>query len=311
MVNLANPAIAFETAKLPHNGVGLARLEFIINTHIRVHPQALMDFDRLPAALQTTIADIIHGYDNPRDFYVNRLAEGVSTIAAAFYPEPVIARLSDFKSNEYAALIGGTHYEPKEENPMIGFRGVSRYLASSFAEAFALECRAMQRVRDDMGLTNLKLMIPFVRTLQEQAAVFDLLARNGLERGRNGLEIIMMCEIPANAVLADQFLERVDGFSIGSNDMTQLSLGVDRDSGLLRGYDERDPAVLALMEMAIQACRKAGKYVGICGQAPSDFPEITRWLVDQRIDSMSLNPDSILEMLQVVLDAEARGAASS
>ena len=311
MVNLANPAIAFETAKLPHSGVGLARLEFIINTHIRVHPQALMDFDRLPATLKTTIADIIHGYDNPRDFYVSRLAEGVATIAAAFYPEPVIARLSDFKSNEYAALIGGAHYEPKEENPMIGFRGVSRYLAPSFAEAFALECQAMQRVRDDMGLTNLKLMIPFVRTLPEQAAVLDLLARNGLKRGHNGLEIIMMCEIPANAVLADQFLEQVDGFSIGSNDMTQLSLGVDRDSGLLRGYDERDPAVLALMEMAIQACRKAGKYVGICGQAPSDFPEITRWLVDQRIDSMSLNPDSILEMLQVVLAAEAQGEPSS
>ncbi|MGB1110939.1 MAG: phosphoenolpyruvate synthase, partial [Gammaproteobacteria bacterium] len=261
MLNLANPSIAFETCKLPNSGVGLARLEFIINTHIRIHPQALLDYDNQDPELRAQIDPIIAGYNSPREFYVNRLAEGVATIAAAFYPNPVIARLSDFKSNEYAALIGGRRYEPEEENPMIGFRGAARYQAESFTEAFALECQAMKKVRDEMGLTNLRLMIPFVRTIDEQKRVLEILEGNGLKRGENDLKIVMMCEIPANAILADQFLENVDGFSIGSNDMTQLSLGVDRDSGLLKGYDERNEAVLELMNMAIKACHRADKYV--------------------------------------------------
>ena len=307
MLNLANPSIAFETSKLPNSGVGLARLEFIINTHIGIHPRALLELDSLDNDLQAVIRDRIPGHtDNGADFYVDALAEGVATIAAAFYPNPVIARLSDFKSNEYAALIGGSRFEPEEENPMLGFRGASRYPSRAFADAFALECKAMRRVRNEMGLTNLMLMIPFVRTVEEQGRVLDLLAELGLKRGDNGLKIVMMCELPANAVLADQFLENVDGFSIGSNDMTQLTLGVDRDSGMLSGYDERDPAVLAMLDMAITACKKAGKYVGICGQAPSDFPEITTWLVERGIESMSLNPDSVLEMTKVVLEVEAR-----
>lgn len=310
MLNLANPAIAFETRKLPNSGVGLARLEFIINTHIGIHPRALLEPECLDADLQARIRERTRGYADGAEFYVNTLAEGVATIAAAFYPNPVIARMSDFKSNEYAALIGGTHFEPEEENPMLGFRGASRYPSRQFAAAFALECRAMQRVRNEMGLTNLMLMIPFVRTLDEQRRVLDLMAELGLKRGENGLKIVMMCEIPANAILANRFLENVDGFSIGSNDMTQLTLGVDRDSGMLSGYDERDPAVHAMLDMAITACKKADKYVGICGQAPSDFPEITTWLVERGIGSMSLNPDSVLEMTRVVLEVEARREVS-
>jgi pyruvate,water dikinase len=305
MLNLANPDIAFEVSSLPCDGVGLARLEFIINTSIKVHPRALLAFDSLDDALQERIRPIIAGYASPGEFYVKRLAEGVGTIAAAVYPRPVIVRMSDFKSNEYAALIGGHMFEPEEENPMIGFRGASRYPSPEFAESFALECHAMKMVRDEMGLTNLKLMIPFVRTVEEQLRVLQIMQKEGLKRGENGLEIMIMCEIPANAILADQFLEHCDGFSIGSNDLTQLTLGVDRDSGKLTGYDERNEAVLALMKMAIDACNKAEKYVGICGQAPSDFPEITRWLVQQGIGSMSLNPDSVLRMTQVVLDTEA------
>jgi pyruvate,water dikinase len=304
MLNLANPQMAFEVSSLPNDGVGLARLEFIINSSIKVHPRALLEFDTLDAELQAKIRPLMAGYSSPDEFYVQRLAEGVATIAAAVYPKPVIVRMSDFKSNEYAALIGGERFEPEEENPMIGFRGASRYPSESFAEAFALECRAMKLVRDTMGLTNLKLMIPFVRTVEEELEVLELLAKLGLKRGDNGLEVILMCEIPANAVRADQFLQHCDGFSIGSNDLTQLTLGVDRDSGMLTRYDERDPAVLDLMQMAIDACNRHGKYVGICGQAPSDFPEITRWLVEHGIQSMSLNPDSVLRMTQVVLETE-------
>jgi pyruvate,water dikinase len=304
MLNLANPEMAFEVSSLPNDGVGLARLEFIINSSIKVHPRALLEFDTLDAELQAKIRPLMAGYSSPAEFYVQRLAEGVATIAAAVYPKPVIVRMSDFKSNEYAALIGGEGFEPEEENPMIGFRGASRYPSESFAEAFALECRAMKLVRDTMGLTNLKLMIPFVRTVEEELEVLELLAKLGLKRGDNDLEVILMCEIPANAVRAEKFLQHCDGFSIGSNDLTQLTLGVDRDSGMLTRYDERDPAVLDLMEMAIDACNRQGKYVGICGQAPSDFPEITRWLVQHGIQSMSLNPDSVLRMTQVVLETE-------
>jgi len=306
MLNLANPQIAFEVSKLPCDGVGLARLEFIINTSIRIHPKALLHYAELDPAVRARIDPLIAGYPGPVEFYVERLAEGVGTIAAAVYPRPVIVRMSDFKSNEYAALIGGEAFEPREENPMIGFRGASRYPSEAFAECFALECRAMKSVREDMGLTNLKLMIPFVRTVEEELRVLELMAEHGLRRGENGLEIILMCEIPANALLADEFLQHCDGFSIGSNDLTQLTLGVDRDSGLLSGYDERNAAVLKLMELAIQACRRRGKYVGICGQAPSDFPEITRWLVEQGIESMSLNPDSVLPMTRVVLETEEK-----
>jgi pyruvate,water dikinase len=304
MLNLANPEIAFEVSRLPNDGVGLARLEFIINTSIKVHPRALLEYDTLDPSLQHKIHELIAGYPSPRDFYIDRLAEGMGMIAAAFYPKPVIVRMSDFKSNEYAALIGGEKFEPTEENPMIGFRGASRYPSDEFADCFALECAAMKKVRNDMGLTNVKIMIPFVRTVKEELAVLDMLAEQDLRRGENGLEVILMCEIPANAVLADKFLEHCDGFSIGSNDLTQLTLGVDRDSGMLVGYDERDPAVLGLMELAIKACHRQNKYIGICGQAPSDYPEITRWLVEQGIGSMSLNPDSVLPMTQVVLEVE-------
>lgn len=304
MLNLANPDIAFETSRLPSEGVGLARLEFIINSTIKIHPEALRQFARLDAGLQARIRGMIAGYEGPEHFYVERLAEGIGTIAAAFYPRPVIVRLSDFKSNEYAALVGGAAFEPQEENPMLGFRGASRYPDPLFAESFRLECRALKTVRDVMGLTNVKIMIPFVRTVSEQLRVLELMAEEGLVRGADGLEVILMCEIPANALLADSFLEHCDGFSIGSNDLTQLTLGVDRDSGYLKGYDERNEAVKQLMRMAIEACHRHGKYIGICGQAPSDFPEITRWLVEQGIDSMSLNPDSVLAMTQVVLDTE-------
>lgn len=305
MLNLANPDMAFESCKLPCEGVGLARLEFIINTNIGVHPNALIEYDKQDRQLRKEIHEKMAGYPNPTDFYVMRLAEGIGTIAASVYPRPVIVRMSDFKSNEYALLLGGRAYEPKEENPMIGFRGAYRYPSESFAAAFGLECRAIKLVREVMGLENVKIMIPFVRTLQEADQVLGILANNGLKRGENGLQVIFMCEIPSNALLADQFLEKCDGFSIGSNDLTQLTLGMDRDAGMTGG-DERNEAVLMLMDLAIKAAKKQGKYIGICGQAPSDFPEITRWLVEHRIDTMSLNPDSVLPMTQVVLEAEQK-----
>jgi pyruvate,water dikinase len=306
MLNVGSPEQAFEFAKLPAAGVGLARLEFIIMNSIRIHPKALLDYSTLEPQLRYKIDTMIAGYRSPKDFYIDRLAEGIGTIGAAFYPKPVIVRLSDFKSNEYAQLLGGDRFEPKEENPMIGFRGAFRYPSKLFADCFALECAAMKKVRDEMGLTNAEVMIPFVRTIDELSKVLDIMAKNGLRRGENGLRVILMCEIPANALLADEFLEHCDGFSIGSNDLTQCTLGADRDSGLLTGFDERNPAVLKLMDMAIGACNKHGKYVGICGQAPSDFPEITSWLVDRGIQSISLNPDSVLTMTQVVLDMEAQ-----
>jgi pyruvate,water dikinase len=305
MLNLGNPDQAFTVSRLPADGVGLARLEFIINTSIRIHPRALLDYDILDSATREQIDRITAGYPDRRTFYIDRLAEGVGTIAAAFYPRRVIVRMSDFKSNEYASLIGGSRFEPQEENPMIGFRGAYRYPSESFADCFAMECAAMVQVREVMGLDNVVLMIPFVRSVEEGVKVLDLMARNGLKRGEQGLQIYVMCEIPANALLADQFLDHFDGFSIGSNDLTQLTLGVDRDSGIVGGVDERNPAVLKLMEMAIEACKRRGKYIGICGQAPSDFPEITRWLVEHGIESISLNPDSVLRMTQVVLEMEA------
>jgi len=304
MINVGNPQTAFEVCQLPNDGVGLARLEFIINNAIRIHPRALLEYDKLDAALRSQIAPLIAGYPNAKSFYSDRLAEGVGTIAAAFYPRPVIVRMSDFKSNEYAALIGGTHYEPAEENPMIGFRGASRYPSDQFADCFALECSAMRQVRETMGLSNVALMIPFVRTVEEARQVLDLMAKQGLRRGAGGLKIYMMCEIPANALLATDFLEHFDGFSIGSNDLTQLTLGVDRDSGIVTGFDERNPAVLKLMELAIASCRDKDKYIGICGQAPSDYPEITRWLVEHGIESISLNADSVLNMTKLVLEVE-------
>lgn len=306
MVNVANPELAFIHASMPVAGVGLARLEFIINHAIRVHPRALLEYDTLSKKLQKQIDEIIAGYASPRDFFIERLAEGVGAIAAAFYPRQVIVRLSDFKSNEYAALIGGAQFEPHEENPMIGLRGAARYFDPRFRESFALECAALKKVREAMGLHNVSLMIPFVRTVPEAQLTLGLMERYGLVRGENDLKVYLMCEIPANAILADQFLPLFDGFSIGSNDLTQLSLGVDRDSGLLTGYDERNPAVTALMDMAIDACHRHGKYVGICGQAPSDFPEITQHLVEKGITSLSLNPDSVANMLKVVETTEER-----
>ncbi|MGB1561325.1 MAG: phosphoenolpyruvate synthase [Sinimarinibacterium flocculans] len=296
MMNVGTPEQAFDFAALPHRGVGLARLEFIINRQIGIHPQALLELDRLPPEERRLIDPMIAPYGNPIDYFVKRLAEGVATIAAAFAPEPVIVRLSDFKSNEYANLIAGQRYEPHEENPMIGFRGASRYISPAFRPCFELECRALKYVRDEMGLTNVKVMVPFVRTLDEARQVVDILADNGLKRGENGLQLIMMCELPSNAVLAERFLEYFDGFSIGSNDMTQLTLGLDRDSGLIAHlFDERDEAVKAMLAMAIGACRKHGKYIGICGQGPSDHPALARWLLDQGIESMSLNPDTVVE----------------
>ena len=306
MVNVANPELAFIHAAMPVAGVGLARLEFIINHAIRIHPRALLEYDTLSKKLQKQIDEIIAGYDSPRDFFIERLAEGVGAIAAAFYPRQVIVRLSDFKSNEYAALIGGAQFEPHEENPMIGLRGAARYFDPRFRESFALECAALKKVREQMGLHNVSLMIPFVRTVPEAQLTLGLMERYGLVRGENDLKVYLMCEIPANAILADQFLPLFDGFSIGSNDLTQLTLGVDRDSGLLTGYDERNPAVTALMDMAIDACHRHGKYVGICGQAPSDFPEITQHLVEKGITSLSLNPDSVANMLKVVQTTEER-----
>ncbi len=296
MMNVANPDRAFAFAATPNKGIGLARLEFIINNTIGIHPKALLEYDALPADLKAEIAPRIAAYPSPREFYVARLTEGIATLAAAFAPNPVIVRMSDFKSNEYANLVGGPRYEPHEENPMIGFRGAGRYISESFRACFELECEALKRVRNDMGLTNVEVMVPFVRTLKQAKAVVEALAEQGLGRGVNGLRLIMMCEIPSNAVLAEQFLEYFDGFSIGSNDMTQLTLGLDRDSALIAvDFDERDPAVKHMLSLAIAACRKQGKYVGICGQGPSDHPDLAKWLLDQGIGSMSLNPDTVIE----------------
>ena len=296
MMNVGNPERAFQFSNIPNRGVGLARLEFVINNTIGVHPKALLDFERLPAELRDSIGRRMYGYPGPVAFYVEKLVEGIATLAAAFYPEPVIVRMSDFKSNEYANLLGGDRYEPDEDNPMIGFRGASRYVSEAFRPCFEMECRALKKVRDEMGLTNVEIMIPFVRTVDEGKRVVELLAENGLRRGENGLRVIMMCEIPSNAVLADDFLEHFDGFSIGSNDLTQLTLGLDRDSSLLAGlFDERNDAVKKLLSLAIQACRRHDKYVGICGQAPSDYPELARWLMEEGIGSISLNPDTVIE----------------
>ncbi|CAM4035663.1 phosphoenolpyruvate synthase [Vreelandella rituensis] len=296
MMNVGNPDRAFGFAGLPHAGVGLARLEFIINRMIGVHPKALLEYDTLPADLQQVIDMRTAGYADPVSFYVDKLVEGISTLAAAFHPQRVIVRLSDFKSNEYENLIGGKLYEPGEENPMLGFRGASRYISDAFRPCFELECRALKRVREEMGLDNIEIMVPFVRTTDEAREVVELLAVNGLTRGENGLKVIMMCELPANALLADEFLEYFDGFSIGSNDLTQLTLGLDRDSGIVAHlFDERNPAVKKLLAMAIQACKAQGKYVGICGQGPSDHPDLAKWLMEQGIDSVSLNPDAVLE----------------
>jgi len=296
MMNVANPDRAFDFAQLPNEGVGLARLEFIINRMIGIHPKALLQFDKMNATLKKDITERIRGYDSPVQFYIDKIAEGVATIAAAFYPKPVIVRLSDFKSNEYAHLVGGQQFEPTEENPMIGFRGASRYVDKSFEDCFALECKAMHKVRDEMGLDNVQIMVPFVRTLGEAEDVIHILKANGLESGKNGLKIIMMCEIPSNALMADEFLNFFDGFSIGSNDLTQLTLGLDRDSALVaKRFDERDPAVKKLVAMAIKHCKARNKYIGICGQGPSDHPDFAQWLLDQDIDSMSLNPDTVIE----------------
>jgi len=300
-MNIGNPQLAFDFAQLPNAGVGLARLEFVINNNIGVHPKAILEYPNIDADLKKAVESVARGHASPRAFYVDKVTEGVATIAAAFWPKPVIVRLSDFKSNEYRKLIGGSRYEPEEENPMLGFRGAARYLSEDFAESFAMECEAMKRVRDEMGLTNVELMVPFVRTLGQAKKVIDLLAKHGLKRGENGLKIVMMCEVPSNAILADQFLEFFDGFSIGSNDLTQLTLGLDRDSGmelLAADFDERDPAVEAMVERAITACRKQNKYVGICGQGPSDHPDFAKWLVEKGITSLSLNPDSVVETWQ-------------
>ncbi|WP_029146445.1 phosphoenolpyruvate synthase [Microbacterium luticocti] len=296
MMNVGTPDQAFSFSKLPNRGVGLARLEFIINRQIGIHPRALLEHDSLPDALRAQIDERIAAYPSPRDYFVQRVAEGVSMIAAAFAPEPVIVRMSDFKSNEYANLLGGERYEPDEENPMLGWRGASRYVSPAFRECFDMECAALRYVRDEMGLDNVKIMIPFVRTVAEGQAVVDLLAENGLRRGENGLQVVMMCEIPSNALLADEFLDHFDGFSIGSNDMTQLVLGLDRDSSLVADrFDERNPAVKKVLGMAIEACTRRGKYIGICGQGPSDHPDLAQWLLEQGIESMSLNPDTIVE----------------
>lgn len=299
MMNVGNPDMAFSFAQIPNDGVGLARLEFVINNMVGIHPKAILNIDAMPKAIQDTIKNRARGYASPKQFYIDKVAEGVATIAAAFYPKPVIVRTSDFKSNEYKKLVGGEIYEPDEENPMIGFRGAARYMAEDFKECFAMECQAMKRVRDEMGLTNVELMIPFVRTLDEARAVTEIMATNGLKRGENGLRLIMMCEIPSNALLAEQFLEYFDGFSIGSNDLTQLTLGMDRDSGILAdGFDERNDAVKVLLKMAINTCNRLGKYVGICGQGPSDHPDFAEWLVAEGIQSVSLNPDTVVATWQ-------------
>ena len=298
MMNVGNPQLAFDFCQIPNGGVGLARLEFIINNNIGVHPKAILEYPNIDLDLKKAVESVARGHASPRAFYVDKLAEGIATIAAAFYPKPVIVRLSDFKSNEYKKLIGGSRYEPDEENPMLGFRGASRYISDDFAEAFAMECEAMKRVRNDMGLTNVEIMIPFVRTVSQAERVIGLLGKHGLKRGENGLRVIMMCEIPSNAILAEQFLEHFDGFSIGSNDLTQLTLGLDRDSGmelLAIDFDERDPAVEFLVARAIETCRAKGKYIGICGQGPSDHPDFAKWLMDKGITSISLNPDSVVD----------------
>ena len=296
MMNVGNPDRAFDFARLPHSGIGLARLEFIINRMIGVHPKALLNYDDQTQDLKDEIDELIAGYESPTEFYINKIKEGVATLASAFYPEKVIVRMSDFKSNEYANLVGGEQYEPEEENPMIGYRGASRYISEDFRDCFALECEAIKRVRNDMGLTNVEIMIPFVRTVSEAKKVSELLTEHGLERGNNGLRHIMMCELPSNALLADQFLQYFDGFSIGSNDLTQLTLGLDRDSGLVAHlFDERNEAIKALLSMAIKTCKEKGKYVGICGQGPSDHEDFANWLVEQGIDTVSLNPDTVLE----------------
>ncbi len=301
MMNVGNPQLAFDFCQIPNAGVGLARLEFIINNNIGVHPKVILDYPNVDADLKKAVESVARGHASPRAFFVDKLAEGVATIAAAFWPKPVIVRLSDFKSNEYRKLIGGSRYEPEEENPMLGFRGASRYVAPSFAGCFAMECEAMKRVRNEMGLANVELMIPFVRTIKEAAGVTALLEKHGLKRGQDGLKVIMMCELPSNALLAEDFLQYFDGFSIGSNDLTQLTLGLDRDSGLVAdGFDERDPAVTQLIERAINACIAAGKYVGICGQGPSDHPDLARWLMDKGIASISLNPDTVVQTWQAL-----------
>jgi len=300
-MNVGNPQLAFDFAQLPNEGVGLARLEFIINNNIGVHPKAILDYPNLDSDLKKAVESVARGHASPRAFYVDKVAEGVATIAAAFWPKPVIVRLSDFKSNEYRKLIGGSRYEPDEENPMLGFRGASRYLSADFGPAFAMECEALRRVRLDMGLSNVQIMVPFIRTLNQAERVVALLAQHGLARGQDDLKLIMMCELPSNAILADEFLQFFDGFSIGSNDLTQLTLGLDRDSGmelLAADFDERDPAVQAMLERSIQACLRQGKYVGICGQGPSDHPDFARWLVERGITSLSLNPDSVIETWQ-------------
>lgn len=301
MMNVGNPQLAFEFAQIPNGGVGLARLEFIINNNIGVHPKAILDYPQVDSDLKKAVESVARGHASPRAFYVDKLAEGIATIAAAFYPKPVIVRLSDFKSNEYKKLIGGSRYEPDEENPMLGFRGASRYIAEDFAEAFEMECRAMKRVREEMGLSNVEIMVPFVRTLGQAAMVVDLLGKYGLKRGENDLRLIMMCEVPSNAILAKEFLEYFDGFSIGSNDLTQLTLGLDRDSGmelLARDFDERDPAVKFMLSRAISTAKSMGKYVGICGQGPSDHPDFAEWLAKEGISSISLNPDSVIDTWQ-------------
>jgi pyruvate,water dikinase len=297
MMNVGNPQLAFDFCQLPNAGVGLARLEFIINNNIGVHPKAILDYPHVAPDLKTAVESVARGHASPRAFYVDKVAEGVATIAAAFWPKPVIVRLSDFKSNEYRKLIGGSRYEPEEENPMLGFRGAARYVSADFREAFAMECEAIKRVRNTMGLDNVQVMVPFVRTLEQARRVTELMASQGLVRGQDGLQLVMMCEIPSNAILAEAFLAYFDGFSIGSNDLTQLTLGLDRDSGmelLAADFDERDPAVQALIRMAIAACKKQGKYIGICGQGPSDHPDFARWLQDEGISSISLNPDSVI-----------------
>jgi pyruvate,water dikinase len=309
MMNVANPDRAFDFSMIPNDGVGLARLEFIINRMIGIHPKALLEFDQQAPDVKRDIQARMAGYDDPVSFYVDRLAEGIATIAAAFYPKPVIVRLSDFKSNEYANLIGGPRYEPEEENPMLGFRGASRYVAEGFRDCFELECRAMRKVRESMGLENVWAMVPFVRTVPEAEAVVKVLSDFGLRRGENDLKIIMMCELPSNALLAEQFLAHFDGFSIGSNDLTQLTLGLDRDSAeIAELFDERDPAVKELLALAIRKCIELGKYVGICGQGPSDHPDLAQWLMEQGIESVSLNPDSVVETWLRLAKAKARAA---
>ncbi|GAB2904404.1 phosphoenolpyruvate synthase [Paralcaligenes ginsengisoli] len=314
MMNVGNPQLAFDFSQIPNHGVGLARLEFIINNNINVHPKAVLDYPNVDAELKKAVESAARGYASPRAFFVEKLAEGIATIAAAFYPKPVIVRLSDFKSNEYRKLVGGSRYEPEEENPMLGFRGASRYISAEFEGCFRMECEALKKVRDEMGLTNVEIMVPFVRTLPQAAKVVDLLSRHGLARGENGLRLIMMCEVPSNAILADEFLRYFDGFSIGSNDMTQLTLGLDRDSGmelLAADFDERDAAVKFMLSRAVKACLSAGKYVGICGQGPSDHPDLAQWLRDEGILSMSLNPDTVVDTWKRLAEHEAVQSAAA